>query len=74
MMGLSGRKKEIICVVCPNKVWPYIYLSFVSLSCCDYKRRMADLVGEGSTWSQSPVDQYCEELWNHTCQRENPSC
>lgn len=38
MMGLSGRKKEIICVVCPNKVWPYIYLSFVSLSCCDYKR------------------------------------
>lgn len=64
MMGLSGRKKEKICVVCLNKVWPYTYLSFVSLSCCDYKRRMTGLLGEGSTWnpaiSQSVVQRALE--------------
>ena len=48
MKGLSGRKKEIIRVACPNKVWPSIYLFFVSLSWYDYKIEVADLIGEGS--------------------------
>lgn len=48
-MGLSGRKKKILCVVCLNKVWLY-----VSLSLCLFHAvttRMAVLVGEGSRWA-----------------------
>lgn len=30
-MGLSGRKKEILCVVCLNKGWPHLCLSLCAL-------------------------------------------